>query len=100
MFASIRKKFCAALVGSLMFFVPPSCQAGVAAGVTLITGGIVPTLFGFYKTIAGIILFKQFGMPNEVMNAQIINNIGSGVSFLGLGTGAIVAGAKLIKTKF
>ena len=112
MFADIRKKFFAALVGSLMFFGTPNCSAG-GAGVAMITSGILPALYGGYETFFGVFrtaawfsggrcVFINSGGERVKTKANgmqtlnfIVQNIVRGVSILGSGVGLIVGGTKL-----
>ena len=106
MFADIRKKFFAALVGSLMFFGTPNCSAG-GAGVAMITGGILSTLGGGVLTF-NTIAAKLGAFTGKVMKAKKSNSETSifakicghlfcfspGAIGLGAGVGLIAAGTQ------
>ena len=103
MFADIRKKFCAALVGSLMFFGAPNCSAIGGAGVAMITGGVLSTLGGGISTFLGII--SEIGGLDKRFESQGVKGVGKILTHIDffvprvtpvlLGIASIAGGTKL-----
>lgn len=102
MFADIRKKFCAALVGSLMFFGAPGCSAVGGAGIAMIGGGILSTLGGAVSTVNAVIVEVvnnyHATLPPDVPTWNKIlchaMQFAAGAIGLGAGTGLIAAGTQ------
>ena len=104
MFADIRKKFCAALVGSLMFFGAPGCSAIGGAGIAMIGGGIVSALGGGVLTFINVIneifdvgLVAELKQPNLPIWSKVLGHcsiFAPGAIGLGAGAGLIAAGTK------
>ena len=104
MFADIRKKFCAALVGSLMFFGAPGCSAIGGAGIAMIGSGILSTLAGGVLTLGTIMAeVRNTGgaaliqRPDVPIWAKILGHcelFAPGAIGLGAGTGLIAGGTQ------